>query len=641
MNPELLTQVVTVVLGVGAVGYGWLAARIGLAQAQPGHSMMSYLMLLFASLLAGSACSYGASTVELYNVGRALSFVAAGFLPFVAYHIYTGYSSTRPRKLFSVILLVIPIVTAAMALTNSSHNWLWTAYAADGGLLVSNVTDHGWYNAVYAPYVYGLVGAAGIGMAARLPSIAAAYRNTVAMLLCCAMLPFGISIANTFFAMGPPEFPFSSMTLAVLWPAFVFLGLKMRVHGFTPLAYRTLFNNVRDPIFVVDNDQRLICANHAAEALLGSSEKDMLGQKLWEDFPAASEILEQAKTLDLTQTLRMDGNSVYEVSVNPLTGTDGQTIGMVVVCRDVTERRKAAAQIAESEHMIRTLIETSSNGVLRFRRDEKDPDMKYRCVFANRAAQQFIGDGDAALVGMPLDKLELLGPQRLLAHFGEDTESPQPLNFEITIDGESGPVWLRVVAEPIGRDFSVTLVDITRRKRDEQKMLADALKDPLTGTLNRRGFETEGRSALHNGEAGAVLYLDLNGFKSINDRFGHNAGDALLKAFGHRLEFCLRPDDVLGRLGGDEFAIVMPNVSPRDVRHIAQRLVQTASEPYIIQTQEITCTASVGIALMPQHGDDLWKLLSIADKAMYDAKTTSADEAANDCAAYIESAIAS
>lgn len=172
-------------------------------------------------------------------------------------------------------------------------------------------------------------------------------------------------------------------------------------------------------------------------------------------------------------------------------------------------------------------------------------------------------------------------------------------------------------------------------------MLSDALRDPLTGVLNRRGFDQEGEACIRHSSIGAVLYLDLNNFKSINDRFGHQAGDALLKAFGHRLEFCLRPEDILGRLGGDEFAIVLPGVSVDDARHIAGRLIQTAAEAYIIQGQEIVCAASVGIALMPKHGEELWQLLSVADGAMYNAKNISEEDAANDRAAYVDAATAS
>jgi diguanylate cyclase (GGDEF)-like protein len=214
-------------------------------------------------------------------------------------------------------------------------------------------------------------------------------------------------------------------------------------------------------------------------------------------------------------------------------------------------------------------------------------------------------------------------------------------SYETPVENEDGESWLRVVGEPVGNDFSVTLIDITQRKHNETKILADALRDPLTGILNRRGFEKLASESIANHEQGAVLYLDLNQFKSINDRFGHQAGDALLKAFGHRLEFCLRPEDILARLGGDEFAIVLPGVTVDDAKHVARRLVETAFEAYIIQGQEIECAASVGIALMPTHGTELWHLVSVADQAMYNSKQISKEDAANDKAAYVEAAVAS
>lgn len=636
-----VTQILPPVLAVSAVAFAVLAVRVARLTPQSPNNLMSFFLFLIAGMVAGSAFSYGATDPTLYGIGRTLSFCSAGFIPIAFYQLYREYTVGPPHPLLIAILAIVPIATAGLAFTNSQHNLIWAVTETANGPQFSEMLDHYWYKRIYAPFTYGLFGYSVVALVARIPTIAPAHRKIVLMLISCAVLPFTVSIANTFLGIGPQDFPFTTTSLTLMFPFLAYVSLKLRVHEFSPIAYQTLFDHVRDPIFVIDNDQVIICANQAAQQLLEGTEQELVGRRLWEDFPAARAILEQAKELDLTQTLRMDTNNVYEVSVGPLTGKKGRNLGMVVVCRDVTERRFALSQLAESEHLVRTLIETSSNGILRFARDENDPDHKFRCVFANRAAESFASDGPGTLVGMPLGKLEQLDPARLLHHFSATDQPVTQVSFEVANESNEGEKWLRIVAEPVGDDFSVTLIDITQRKRNEDKMLADALRDPLTGILNRRGFEQEGGSCIRQTTMGAVLYLDLNQFKSINDRFGHQAGDALLKAFGHRLEFCMRPEDVLGRLGGDEFAIVLPGVGVEDVMHIAERLVKTSSEAYIIQGQEIKCTASVGIALMPKHGEELWHLISVADEAMYAAKSITEEEAANDRAAYVEAATAS
>ncbi|MBT8098191.1 MAG: diguanylate cyclase [Gammaproteobacteria bacterium] len=638
---ESLEAALRPAFALSAVVYLGLAVRVTRTSPQYANSIVAFFLLLIGTLLAGTAFSHGTNDPNIYGIGRTLSYFASGFLPIAFYIVYREYTVGAPSAIVVAMLSVIPIATTVLALTNPMHNIIWAVSEIDGAVQFSEQTEHYWYNRVHAPFMYGLFVYSVVAMLGRLPTIAPAHRKFVVLLIVCAVLPFAVSVGNSFLGLGPADFPFTSVTMVLLLPLYYYASVTLRFYEFSPLAYPTLFDHVRDPIIVIDPSERIVCANKSAQDFLGATERDLLGHRLWEEFPKAKALLQAANDLDLTQTLRIDNDHVYELSVRPLAGPKGQNLGMVVVCRDVTERRNALDQLADSEHLIRTLIETSSNGILRFSRDFNDEEHRFRCIFANRAAEAYLGNGTGTLVGMPLAKLTQIDPERLVSHFNQDGGKPTNLSFETSAETDNGESWLRIVGEPVGDDFSVTLIDITQRKRNEDKMMADALRDPLTGVLNRRGFEKEGIASVREEQCGAVLYLDLNHFKSINDRFGHQAGDALLKAFGHRLEFCLRPEDILGRLGGDEFAIVLPGVSVEDAKHVAERLVQTASEAYIIQGQEIKCTASVGIALMPKHGEELWHLISVADQAMYNAKSLSQEDAANDRAAYVEAATAS
>jgi diguanylate cyclase (GGDEF)-like protein/PAS domain S-box-containing protein len=641
---DQLDAILPMVFAFSAVLYLWLAVRVSRASSDASNNTISYFLFLIGMMVAGSGFSYEATDLNIYGIGRTLTFFSAGFIPVMFYRIYREFTVGSPHPLTLVLLSIIPIISTGLAMTNELHHLIWNTVEIDGVIRFSYASEHVWFSRVHAPFAYGLFGFSVIALAGRLPSITLAHRKKVLLLIVCGSLPFAVSIGNVVFRLGPIGFPFTALSLVILLPLYWWASVALRVYEFSPLAYQTMFDHVRDPIIVLDRSQRIISANNPAQSLLGSAESELIGQKLWEDMPEAQAILDHSKDCSLSQTMRMKSDRYYEMNSAPLTGPSGQNQGTIVVCRDVTERKSALKALADSEHLIRSLVEHSSNGILRFGRESRDASSqgtRFRCIFANRAAERFLQSGDATLVGMPLDKLELLDPEKLLLQFGGDNPPMSSTSYEMSIENGEGESWLRIVAEPVGKDFSVTLIDITQRKRNETKILADAQRDPLTGILNRRGFEKLASEAIEAHEQGAVLYLDLNHFKTINDRFGHQAGDSLLKAFGHRLEFCLRPEDILARLGGDEFAIVLPGVSVEDAKHVARRLVETAFEAYIIQGQEIECAASVGIALMPEHGTDLWHLVSVADQAMYNSKQISKEDAANDKAAYVDASVAS
>lgn len=638
---ESLDLILPTVFGFAAVHYLWMSVRVSRASADLPNSNISYFLFLIGMMVAGTAFAYDTEDPNLYGIGRTLSFFAGSFLPIALYIIYREFTVGRPGVPLLALLLLVPLATTVLTVTNPLHHMIWTIVETDGGVRFTEASEHAWFRTVHAPFAYGLYAYALIALAGRLPTIARAHREKVVLLLVCAALPFAVSFGNTLLGIGPPTFPFTSLTFVLLLPLYWWTTLGLRVYEFSPLAYQTMFDHVRDPIIVLDRSQKIISANKPAQQLLESPEHQLIGQKLWEDLPEVQAVLDNARDRDLTETIRMHEDRYFELSSAPLVGPSGQSQGTVVVCRDVTERKRALAALADSEHLIRSLVEHSSNGILRFARDPSDDTGKFRCTFANRAAERYLCSGDGALVGMPLDKLHALQPERLHGKFDRKLTSQRSVAYETEVDGAGGEVWLRIIAEPVGHDFSVTLIDITQRKRNETRALADALRDPLTGILNRRGFEMEAGKCLRKHARSAVIYLDLNQFKSINDRFGHHAGDALLKAFGHRLEFCLRPEDILARLGGDEFAIVLPDVGVEEAKHVAERLVETGCQAYLIQGQEIECAASVGISLMPGHGDELWQLVSVADRAMYNVKEIAKDDVANDRAGYVARAIAS
>jgi diguanylate cyclase (GGDEF)-like protein/PAS domain S-box-containing protein len=193
-----------------------------------------------------------------------------------------------------------------------------------------------------------------------------------------------------------------------------------------------------------------------------------------------------------------------------------------------------------------------------------------------------------------------------------------PLHTETSIfllsDNEGHPIGYRILFQ-----------DITRRKQAEELIKKLAFQDTLTGLPNRRLFHDrlvlELNQAKRNKERFAVMMIDLDRFKGVNDTLGHYVGDLLIQGVGQRLTDLLRKGDTVARIGGDEFILLLPSLSKgNDASRVAEKILSAFSEPFFLENHEIRITPSIGIAIYPDHGDNMDLLLRNSDIAMYSAK---------------------
>ena len=300
--------------------------------------------------------------------------------------------------------------------------------------------------------------------------------------------------------------------------------------------------------------------------------------------------------------------------------------GVVVNSRDVTTRREAEDELRARQRELSTLLERSPDLIARF-------DRGLRHVYVNPAVAEATGVPADRMVGRTMREIGA-GPEltdiwdlelRRAFETGAGSE------FEYSFDGPSGLRWYhtRMVPE-LGHQGAIDTVlvlirDVTDRKEMEDALTHQALHDPLTGLPNRALLLDRVEQALRRLERHparvAVLFLDLDRFKVVNDSLGHAAGDRLLVDVGDRLAATSRPGDTVARFGGDEFVVLCEELQHDDrAVAIAERFAEALARPFAYEGRELSLTASVGIASSVEADADPAALLRDADAAMYRAK---------------------
>lgn len=262
---------------------------------------------------------------------------------------------------------------------------------------------------------------------------------------------------------------------------------------------------------------------------------------------------------------------------------------------------------------------------------EHDGD-DYRFVAVNPAFLQATGLEAQDVVGRRVD--EVIPPPSIdlvLRHYADAIARRAPVHWEEVTPYPSGTRYGEVMVAPVFDDdghcthLVGTVHDVSEHRVAQQALDRLANYDPLTGLPNRARFRellaAEAASVVEHGQPRALLYLDLDGFKTINDALGHSLGDALLKQVGDRLRALARPGDVTGRLGGDEFGIVAAVEDfAADAHALAERVLEAVRTPFYVDGHEIRVTPSIGIASCPGDSCDAEDLVRFADAAMYHAK---------------------
>lgn len=415
------------------------------------------------------------------------------------------------------------------------------------------------------------------------------------------------------------------------------------------INFRSIVDSLTVPTFVIGLDHTVLAWNRACELLTGIKAEDIIGTKeAWRGFytserPCLVDVVVDSAESKLSVLYPVYGSSKFSrgshaeswfeningkkryliFDAEPIYGESGQLIGGVENLEDVTEIKEVEERLMLSDKV----FSYTNQSIL-------ITDSEHRIIQANKAFSELTGYEFSEVLGQNLNILQSEHRDEVLFNNMYET-----LNLtghwvgEIwgqRRDGSVFPKWLSInkVADTITQQIThyvVIFTDITERKRNEEKVRHLAFHDTLTELPNRILFldrlEQAISDSIRNQSMVALLFIDLDRFKIVNDTLGHHIGDLLLKEVASRLKNATRETDTVARLGGDEFVIILPDLQHESsAGKVARQLLRNFDEMVYIDDHELYTTLSIGISIFPIDGMNSEMLMQSADTAMYHVK---------------------
>lgn len=413
-----------------------------------------------------------------------------------------------------------------------------------------------------------------------------------------------------------------------------------------PDLFYQLINNMTDLVFLtkVNPDKSLsyVVLNKPAKDLYGLT-NESFGKPIQEVLPKNAynivmskykEAMEKKKPIiyeDMVSVSNPPQNNeivvvYWESTITPVFNQDGECTHLLAIVRNLTEQREKENEIQRIKERLELVWNSVADVMFTFDKDEN-------IVSVNRAFEKLLGWSAEELVKdksisiIPEDGKEELRKIIERVKCGETVTT-----HEIKRIGKNGEiVYFLGSFSPLYDQYGVwdggvaAYKDITERKKYEDKLKELALHDPLTGLPNRTYFSQNLKIEMDNAKRTkqilSVFVLDIDYFKEINDTYGHDFGDEVLKEFSKRVKSALRKNDILARIGGDEFVILLPNLTKeKNVSEIADRIQECLQAEWVIVKEKIQITSSIGISLYNDFDLDEKTLLKNADLALYRAK---------------------